>query len=122
MCCEPVPKPRVHQEDPEFLAWLRTQPCWICSTRAPLIPRDAIEAVGSAILYGLVEAAHVESRRYGDVENAIPLCRLHHRDGKWSWHRLGGRRRFDAHWKVDTVDLAHEYFWRYLQWRGQAAW
>lgn len=118
----PVPKPRVHQKDHDFLVWLRDQDCWVCTNRAQLIPRNAVEAVGLSIVYGLTEAAHVESRRYGDVENAFPLCRLHHRDGKWSWHRLGGRERFEKHWKVDTIELAHWYYWSYLQWKQQAAW
>ena len=118
----PVPKPRVHLKDSGFLKWLATLPCWVCRNRVHSQVDSSIEMVGNLVLYGLTQAAHVESRRYGDVENAIPLCRLHHLDGKWSWHRLGGRVRFEAHWKVDTVELAHWYYWSFLQWQRQVAW
>lgn len=104
-----VPKPRVHQKDQGFLRYLRQLRCWVCEQHH----------ISNRCL---VEAAHIESRKFGDVENAIPLCTYHHQHGKYSFHRLGGRHRFAEYWKVDLVDLAHWYYWSYLEWKAEAAW
>lgn len=58
---------------------------------------------------GPTEAAHLESRRYGDRENAIPLCAAHHREGPDALHRLG-RGGFEARWAVCSLaGLAGSY-------------
>ena len=86
-----VPKPPVHVPDAAYLAWLRTQPCAVCGKNTYGDP---------------VESAHLDSRRYGDLENAIPLCGFaHHREGKFALHRLG-RPKFAVHWNIDLKATA----------------
>jgi len=69
---------------PEYLAWIRTLPCVVCS-----------------VTYG-IEAAHTGPHGLGQRSSdlsCIPLCRRHHRTGNDSYHRLG--RNFGAHHSLD---------------------
>jgi hypothetical protein len=94
------PKPPTYAFDAGFLAYLRTLPCLVCGRRC----------------WGFdhVEAAHLESCRYGDAENAVPLCgSAHHREGKFSLHQLG-RERFEKHWEVNLKVAAVQGYARYL--------
>lgn len=95
-----VPKPPVHAKDAGFIAWLHTQPCIACG---------ALEPTG----FNRIEAAHLESCRYGDAENAVSLCgSKHHRDGATSLHQMG-REPFEAFWHVslhaEAVRLWEQY-------------
>lgn len=105
----PAPKPPVHDVCPAFLAWLRRLPCWACQR----IRRSHRR---------LAEAAHIESCRYGDAANAIPLCGWHHRDGPAAFHQLG-RRGFETYWNVDLPALALVYWERFqVEQAGVAEW
>lgn len=100
-----VPKPPVHARDAAFITWLHTQPCVVC---------------GACLAYGFdrIEAAHLESVRYGDVENAVSLCgSRHHRDGKFSLHQLG-RQKFERRWKLDLQAQAVRLYATYLRETG----
>src|ERR1022692_4598326 len=74
---------------PEYLAWIRTLPCLVCS-----------RVSGGATV---IEAAHTNalgSRGVGQKTSdfsAIPLCSWHHRAGQNSYHRLGERWFAQAH-------------------------
>ena len=72
-----VPKPVLERDRcPDFLAWLKWQPCAICTKRGE---RQTTSS----------DPAHFPKVRiHGDVRNAIPLCRLHHNEQ----HRLGVAR------------------------------
>ena len=95
----PVPKPETYPRNPWFLAWLRRQACAACGL--PGLWNDPIEA------------AHLDSRRYGDEGNAIPLHGLHcHREGPMSLHRIG-RRAFQLHYQLDLRLRAEWYLERY---------
>ena len=103
MRINPYPKPTVHAKDGAFLAFLREQRCWCCRQR------------------GLVqqyptEAAHLESRRYGDAENAIPLCSWHHKDSPNAYHRLG--KGWGQYWQTDPKGLALAYYQEFTQLAG----
>ncbi len=102
----PAPKPPIHAKDENFLAWLRTQRC--------LVSRDIWPCREP------VEAAHLESRRYGDVENAVPLCGgTHHREGRQSLHQLG-RDGFEALFGLDLKAEATRLYQQYLAEVGRA--
>jgi hypothetical protein len=65
-----------------YLAWIRTQPCVVCGRT------------------GWIEAAHTGLRGLGQKSSdysAIPLCAVHHRTGKDSYHRLGARQFAQTH-------------------------
>jgi len=74
---------------PEYLAWIRTLSCLVCS-----------RVSGGATV---IEAAHTNalgSRGVGQKTSdfsAIPLCSWHHRAGQDSYHRLGERWFAQAH-------------------------
>ena len=67
--------------NPDYLAWIRTLGCVVCSRVSG----------GSTV----VEAAHtnaVGARGMGQKTSdfsAIPLCSVHHREARDSYHRLG---------------------------------
>ena len=79
---------------PEYLAWIRTLPCLVCS-----------RVSGGATV---IEAAHTNALgRKGMGQkttdfSAIPLCAAHHREYPDSYHRLGEpcfvrQHRIDVH-------------------------
>ena len=102
-----IPKPLTHEFNRAFLDYLRACGCWSCQqTRQRQRYRT--------------EAAHIESCRYGDVENAIPLCGIeHHREGRFSLHQMG-REGFERHWNVKLVELGKRY-WQDFNGPDQAA-
>jgi hypothetical protein len=101
-----APKPPVRAKHPAFCAWLKQQPCWLA---------------GTLECEGIVEVSHIESRRYGDAGNAIPLCGFgHHREGRHAFHRLG-RQGFEAYWQVDVAELAGRYWRRFQKHPGDVA-
>lgn len=70
------------KRDPRYLAWIRTQPCLVCGSRRG------------------VEAAHTGPHGLGQKSpdtSAIPLCAIHHRTGRDSYHRLGPRKFAGEH-------------------------
>lgn len=102
----PAPKPALYAFDKKFLAWLRRQSCAACG-----LQRGGFEAI---------EAAHIDSCRYGDVGNAIPLCGSScHRDGPHAIHQVG-KVAFAKHHHLELRRLA----WGYVEWynreHGQA--
>lgn len=101
----PPRRGRVH--DPEYLAWIREQPCVVTFCK---IPRS--------------EAAHVgEIRGLGQKcsdHETIPLCVWHHGpEGPQSHHRLG--KGFWPFWGLDRDALIAEYRERYLEETGVQA-
>jgi len=80
----------------DYLAWIRTLRCVVCSR------------VGGGSL--VIEAAHTNTlgmRGLGQKSSgfsAVPLCRVHHRDGPESYHRLGERRFVERH-RIDLAQL-----------------
>lgn len=102
----PAPKPAVHARDKGFLDFVRSQACWACKQSGC---RQHLRT----------EAAHIESRRYGDVENAIPLCGIHHRECKTAFHQLG-REQFEEVWGLDLKAEAARLYRLYLAEGGRA--
>ena len=91
-------KPRRGPErSPEYLAWIRTLGCAVCSR---------VNSGGTAI-----EAAHtnaLSARGIGQKTtdfSAIPLCTDHHREARDSYHRLG-EQRFAQDRRIDLKELA----------------
>jgi len=98
----PIPRkrrePRANRhDDPEYLNWIRTLPCLVC-------------ALFKRLQFGCTEAAHVGQRGLGQKcsdREAIPLCRLHHREGEHAHHRLG--KRFWVFWKLNRMETIRKY-------------
>lgn len=105
------PRRSSRELNPEYLDWIRGQPCWAC--HAPLY------AIFGVLFDGFVavtepfkgrqksptEAAHVGlsgkprgmSQKCSD-EEAIPLCgEEHHREGPQSIHKIGPSAFFELH-------------------------
>ncbi len=80
----------------DYLAWIRTLGCVVCS-----------RVSGESLV---IEAAHTNvlgTRGLGQKSSdfsAVPLCRVHHRDGPESYHRLG-EQRFVARHRIDLPQL-----------------
>lgn len=88
-------------KDPAYLRFIRSLPCCVC---AKLLHRDggrqrSITEAAHAGVRGLSTKAHDKT--------AIPLCRLHHREGVTSLHQLG--RKFWSHHDIDRNDVIAEY-------------
>lgn len=79
-------KRRAAKRDPQYLAWLRLQPCAVCLKRGGTLQNAAL------IQGSPTEAAHVGERGLGQKcpdREAIPLCGEHHRTGPLAHHVLG---------------------------------
>jgi hypothetical protein len=79
--------------DPQYLAWIRTLPCWLCEN----FHFDQRTRT---------EAAHVGRRGLSQKcpdREAIPLCTHHHRTGSASQHVLG--KDFWTVWNVDRANI-----------------
>ena len=73
------------QRSRTHLAFVRSHPCSVCGS------------------WRNVEAAHVGPRGLGQIADdfdTIPLCKAHHRIGKYSFHGLG-RVAFETRYKLD---------------------
>ena len=90
---------------PEYMDWLRQQPCIVAM----------LSSVGGC--GGAVEAAHVRSRGAGgdDLNNTVPLCRQHHGDQ----HAIG-IQTFQATYEIDMPESAREHTARWEQEREAA--
>ncbi len=109
----PVRKKRLHprrgpDRNAEYLAWIRTLGCVICSRTS-----------GSTV----IEAAHTNalgakglSQKTSDF-SAIPLCIAHHRRGADSYHRLG-EKRFAREHRLDLSELVLGLHDQFLRWRS----
>jgi len=93
-----------------YKAWIRSLPCICCW--GPADYAMVLEA-GMRFNAGQVictEAAHVGERGISQKcpdEETIPLCGFeHHREGKFSAHKLG--KGFWAHWGLDKEKLLAE--------------
>lgn len=106
----PIPRRRSKSRrgpprDRKYLAWIRSQPCFLCAAYYV----DAIERFNKIELSyvveqgGVTEAAHVGRRGLGQKcsdRETLPLCgEMHHRLGPLSHHVLG--KRF---WKTHNLD------------------
>ena len=84
-------------KDPAYLAWLHEQPCVLCAYRYPG-PGPTL-----SVQLSRTEAAHVGVRglsQKSSDRDAIPLCGIeHHREGKYSIHKLG-----KDFWKFHGID------------------
>ena len=83
-----------------YLTWLRTQPCAICGCRPPCEAahfRDGSESLG----------------KKARDENALPLCRSCHREGKKSYHKMGDEAKFCEVWGLDkaAAQASHRRRW-----------
>ena len=120
-------KPRKEgMDDPEYLAWLRTWPCWICLRKhlaaegfpffraIDLRYRRDMAVAGVANICGPTEAAHVGvrglGRRCSDRE-AMPLGHNHHQHSPESHHVLG--KNFWKHHGLDrdtVLAILHDIY------------
>lgn len=99
---------RVSIEEPEYLAWLRTQKCHCCSISGYSRP------------LGGIEAAHVGKGSAGKKcpdREAIALCGWHHRLSPYSEHRLTGNggKDFWDYWGADRDEVVAAYRARWEQ-------
>ena len=97
----PIPKKRLTPRRgpdrcPDYLAWIRTLDCVVCSRVADGSPA--------------AEAAHTNalgprglSQKSSDF-SAIPLCAGHHRENPDSYHRLGEQQFMRVH-QIDLTGL-----------------
>lgn len=95
-------------KDAKYLEYIRSLPCAICVLLAGLI--EANHGVSRLNQLSKTEAAHVGERglsqKCSDRET-IPLCGIeHHREGKYSNHKLG--KKFWEYWKLDRDELVTE--------------
>jgi len=91
-------------KDPARLAWIRSLPCVCC------FPDLWRYQMNNVIQTSSTEAAHVGERGISQKcpdEETIPLCGFeHHREGKFSAHKLG--KLFWTHWGLDKEKLLAE--------------
>jgi hypothetical protein len=90
------------ERDPQYRAWIRSQPCAACGTQ-----------IG-------VEAAHTGSHALGQKASdysCIPLCHQHHRTGNEAIHKIG-RRAFQDRFSLDVEELIKRFN---ALWRNPAA-
>ena len=91
---------------PEYLAWIRTLGCVVCSR------------VSGGLT--VIEAAHTNAlgpRGMGQKTSdfsAIPLCSGHHRGSPDSYHRLGEKEFSDQH-RIDLEDMVRALQSRFRQ-------
>ncbi len=85
--------------DPAYLAFIREQPCAVCSRKWWIKRQDS-----------KTQAAHVGARGLGQKapdKTAIPLCRFHHLASKAAAHTLG--KRFWERHELDKETLITYY-------------
>lgn len=94
--------------DPEYLKWIRQQPCLCCEAANLMLERQG-ERKSFA-----TEAAHVGLRGLAQKSSdreTIPLCRWHHREGPFSAHKL--QKVFWKFWNFNrdriVTELNREY-------------
>ena len=78
--------------DPSYLRFVRSQPCCVCGS------------------YRRIEAAHTGPRGLGQKssdDSCIPLCWIHHRAGRDSYHNLGRVRFVEVH-QIDIPDVIQQ--------------
>jgi hypothetical protein len=94
------------ERDPDYLAWIRTLPCAVCS-----------RVSGGATV---IEAAHTNvlgPRGLGQKTtdfSAIPLCSGHHRENLDSYHLLG-EKKFSHKHGIDLKELVRALRSRFWQ-------
>src|SRR5262249_7369284 len=81
---------------PEYLAWIRTLECVICSRVCG--GSTSIEAAHTNVL-----GPRGMSQKTSDF-SAIPLCSGHHRGAPGSYHQLG-QQRFAQEYAIDLRQL-----------------
>ena len=91
-------------KDPAYLVWIRTLPCVCCpSTPKPTLQDGDWRWTDQA---SPTEAAHVGERGLSQKcpdRQAIPLCAEHHREDRFSAHRLG--KTFWEHYGLNKNTL-----------------
>lgn len=95
--------------NPAYLEWLRGLPCWACEQTTGGRSSSRVESAH----VGLSTSRRGLSQKYPDIES-IPLCGLeHHREGKFSIHRMGPAEFFKHfHADRDEVIRMFQNIWR----------
>lgn len=91
-------------KDPAYKAWIASLPCAICALLAGLVEKN--HGIYFIDQKSKTEVAHVGDRGLSqkcDDSETIPLCMEHHREGRYSHHKLG--KGFFAYWKLDRGEL-----------------
>ena len=123
---------KASKKDPKYLAFIRTLPCCICYSQffqwgIDKPEGEVLESIASNPMFwktvqrSRTEAAHIgfsdskrgRSQKHPDDE-CLPLCGIeHHREGKFSIHRMGADAFF-PHYGLfaDDRDLAIEFMQR----------
>lgn len=100
-----VPKP-VRVRDPDYLAYIRTQPC-LLAIEDPCTCGGYLDVVRKTYR---IEAAHVRIRGAGGGDDQVmPLCGTHHREA----HRIG-HKSFAKRHRVNLALEARAYRQGYL--------
>lgn len=95
--------------DPDYLAWIRLQPCIITGLRTG----EILHAPGTASRPIRVEAAHMlAGRTKGTDMTALPVDRLYHRHGAGSQHVMG-IKSWAHHYRLDLPALIAAHRKRY---------
>lgn len=112
--------------DPQYLAWIREQPCYLCCylTFKAHALTEALAGIGGILASELfpksimparqespTEAAHIGTRGLGQKcsdRETLPLCGVeHHRIGAYSHHKLG--KRFAEFHGIDIGAAVAQY-------------
>ena len=102
--------------DPQYMRWIRSQGCVICTGPHRCPGADKCERFRVFVLYGRTEAAHVGLRGLGQKcsdRETIPLCAWHHRLGAESHHKLG--KKFWEHHGLNRNELIAQFQARYAE-------
>jgi hypothetical protein len=98
-------------KDPAYLEWVHTLPCVCCEKNIATHPHYNQDTK--------TESAHVGDRGLSQKapdREAIPLCRIHHREGVNAIHRLG--KTFWAKWNLNRDELIKELNRRFDEQNG----
>ena len=100
-------------KDKPYLAWLHTLPCLCCMTTVykdfsvPIVRAiDKRAEALSGLQLSRTEAAHIGARGLSQKcpdREAIPLCREHHTEDRFSAHRL--QKKFWEHYGLVKQDV-----------------
>ncbi len=111
--------------DTSYLEWIRDLPCVMCLASAEAVRATNLELLSagwlgqSRVQRSRTEAAHVGDRGLSQKcpdREAVPLCREHHREGKYSAHKLG--KKFWMHWGLDRDTLIETLHRKYAAHTG----
>lgn len=110
-----TPKPP-QDSTPELLDWITHLPCLICELRPGTTPKQIVVSQGYDGA-ALSDPHHVVSKGAGggDLNNVVPLCRMHHDEGgrigwpsfrrKYRINLIRHAHRLTAEWRVEKAAL-----------------